>query len=129
MNLPPRANSSQMGEEVEQQRNYAFELGNKLLISDVKEYNTFVVHNEVPIINAIQVFGEVQDYFREKYLGIDKKQNPCVCTQLVNHNLALRSSILGWRAKQLVEILQSPKIENNSFQPPQDNQRGIIKKI
>jgi hypothetical protein len=129
MNLPPRMPNlpPSIQEEVEQQRNYAFELGNKLIESSANERNTYVIHKEVGIINVLQIFADMQDIFRKKYAEID---TPCALSLVLSHNLALRSSMLGWRSKQLVEILQSPKIEQNtnmSLMP--DANKGQIKRI
>lgn len=131
MNLPPHASSNMppvVQEQMEQQRNYAFELGKKLLENEVNERNTYVLHQEVGIINSMQVFADIQDFFRMKYHGITEL---CVASRLVGHNLALRSSITGWRAKQIVEILQSPKIDigNPQGQMPMNNNAGSIKRI
>ena len=129
MNIPPRLPNAnpQIQEEVEQQRNYAFELGNKLIINEVNERNTYVLHREVGVINVLQTFADIQQEYRKLYTDLD---DDCVLMKMVNHNLALRSSMLGWRSKQIVEILQSPKIEMQNAQPLMpDSNKGIVKRI
>jgi hypothetical protein len=131
MNLPPQATTNLppiVQEQMEQQRNYAFELGNKLIQNEANERNTYVLHQEVSIINSMQVFADLQDLFRYKHHGITES---CVLSKLLSHNLALRSSITGWRAKQIVEILQSPKIDISGGQQPMldTSNKGSIKRI